>query len=195
MARSKRIQWADLDPPLRAELEAILAAHRRREAPLGERFHSDADEFMPFVLLAFLAAVGGAVACLYLILSDSTDPRGLGRRLLDLAPYPAAWFRSIDAVLIACALAAAALAVFWLRHRGRRGFAITERALVIVRGPRLRVLPFADIAASTQTPGGYRGQRFTVLDLTMHDGRHEKLIVTKNWADAVEAAIVGVEAV
>ena len=190
MRRPRRTTWRQIDPALRAELEAILDAHRRHEAPLAARFHSDADEFLPFVLLALLASVGGVTACAYLILSATSETMSFGERLGQLVRHPPALFTSIDAGLIAAGLAAVGLAVFLVRHLGRHGFAITDNALVVVRGPRLRVLPYTEVARTAQT----KSTRFTALELTMHDGRRERLIVSKGWADAAEAAVTGATA-
>src|SRR5436190_14317344 len=91
-ASSSRMKWAELDPAVRAELEGILDAHRRRQSPLAARFHSDADELMPFVLLGFLAAVGGMIACVYLIMSSGSEYEGIGymHRLKQLLVNPQA---------------------------------------------------------------------------------------------------------
>jgi hypothetical protein len=192
MATSNRVKWAELDPAVRTELEAILKAHRTRQSPLVARFHSDADELMPFVLLAFLAAIGGMIACIYLIVSDSSgDPDGPGffGRLRGVLTHPVALFTSPTGGVVATAVVALLLGMFWLRHHGRRGLALTENAVAIVRGPRVRVVPLAEVASSARSAHGNRGKRFTVLDLTMKDGRHERLTTTGNWADAVDAKL------
>jgi hypothetical protein len=136
MATSKRVKWAELDPPLRGELEAILKAHRTRQSSLAARFHSDADELMPFVLLGFLAALGGMIACIYLITSSGSEYEEFGymQHLTFMIKNPQSLLTSPEGGVIGTALLASALAVFWLRHRGRRGLAITENALVVVRG-------------------------------------------------------------
>ena len=191
MAASKRVKWAELEPALRSELEAILKAHRTRQSSLAARFHSDADELMPFVLLGFLAAVGGMIACIYLITSSGSEYEDIGymQHLTFMIKNPQSLLTSPEGGVIGTALLALALAVLWLRHRGRRGLAITEHALVVVRGPRLRVLPLAEISGSAQSSHGKLGKRFTVLKLAMKDGRNQDLIATKDWADAAEARI------
>ncbi len=191
MASDKRMKWAELDPAVRVELEGILEAHRLRQSPLAARFHSDADELMPFVLLGFLAAVGGMIACVYLITSSTSEYADIGylQRLKYLVQSPHSLATSPEGGVVGAGLVALALAIFWIRHRGRRGLAITGHALVIVRGPRLRILPLAEIASSAQTGRGKRGARFTVLELTMKDGRRQNLTTSKNWADAAEAQL------
>jgi hypothetical protein len=193
MASIKRVKWSGLDPAMRAELEAILAAHRGRQSPLGERFHNDSDELMPFVLLAGLAAVGGLIACVYLITSD-TMPEGLtyGDHLRMLVQNPLSLVTSPEGGVVGCALVALFLLMFWVRHRGRRGQAITDNALVIVRGPRVKVIPLAEVAGTSQSSHGKRGKRFSVLAVTFKDGGRKELIATKNWADEAERRVAGV---
>src|SRR5262245_27531169 len=107
MAASRRMKWAELDPSLRVELERILTAHRMRQSPLAARFHSDADELMPFVLLGFLAALGGMIACIYLIMSSSSENEEYWfmQQLKDVIMSPRAWVTTPQGGVIATALA------------------------------------------------------------------------------------------
>lgn len=186
--------WGALPPELRSDLEAILAAHRQGSEPLAARFLDDSDELMPFVGLGLAAAWVCAAVCGWLALGEGGpgDP-GLLVRLEPAFTNPVAglpWLatRPEGGLLLSSAVGLA-LTVFWLRHRGRRGMAITDRALVVVRGPRVKVLAFGEIAGCEQTAHGKPGKRFTALRLRMNDGTTEQLLVSKRWADAAEGEI------
>ncbi len=197
MAAPPRLKWTQIDAELRGELEAILRAVRAKRDPERSLFHNDSDEFMPFVLLAIIAAGVGLIACSYFLIVDD-GLSDLGDLLGSLLSAPISTVRALisshpyAAGLVGSLLALILLGWIWLRHHGRRGLAITRYALVILRGPRVRVIPYCDMASTTLSSHGRRGSRFTVLRIQWRDGRSTDLIATRNWANLAVARIAEV---
>jgi len=184
---AKPIKWSQLDAALRGEIDDILAAHKNHQAPLAAKFHKQGDEMAGFMLLAVLCALGGAIAS-GLIAAQESDYEGkltFTDKWSFAARSPIGVVRTLifdDASrAILLTVVALVLIVIWLRHVGRRGLVLTSSAIAVLRGPRVRVIPYDAIESGTQSSHGSRGKRFTVVDLKLRGGGTARLYTTQAW--------------
>jgi hypothetical protein len=161
----KKTTWGALDPKTRAELEALLRDK-------GDAFESDYLDALAWWLFGALLCVGGIGASIWDL---ATDTAGAG--VFDyIREYPLDGVRVLLTSprylgLIAALIVGPWIAVTWVRNVGRRGIALTKDALVLVRGPKLLVVPIADMAHAEQRVIKTKKQTFTVLTVQMKDGR------------------------
>lgn len=171
--------WKQLGEAERKELEALLRSPT-------DAFLSDYREAVGWWLLIIVACVAGAGAAVWDLATESLS---LGDYLEILSSNPGfiATKPSILGLVVAL-IVGAWTATKCLRSFGRRGFAALERAIVVVRGPKLKVARYDSIASMSQTSGGHRRRRcFTVLTLKLKDGTVTELNVTGRWADLASA--------
>lgn len=101
-----------------------------------------------------------------------------------IAEYPSEAPRALLSVFFLGPVAGLAACVFsvvyFLRVNGRFGWAATRFALVRVRGEKLRLMRYVNLATITQERfgGGRRGRRFTETTLTAKDGSVLKTYAT-----------------
>lgn len=176
--------WPRLDPPMRLELEALVADP-------NDAFLSDYKDALGWWLLVLLSCLlGGGMAIWSLV----DEPMGLGT-YLEIAmnnPGILANFPSLPGLAAALLVGTWTLVTAW-RNRGRRGFAALSKALIVVRGPKLKVLRYDAIESTEAQVIGQRGKRFTVLSLKLKDGTSESLNVHGTWASIVMAKVEGVD--
>lgn len=170
--------WTKIDPSLRAELTALL------EKP-NDAFHSDFKDAVVWWLFLLLLSVGGAGAAIWDI---STDPGSFGFFFQYFAENPLSGLQAFVTTphligLLAALIAGPWAAVTWVRNIGRRGLALTDQAIVLVRGPRLKVLPIADVASASARKIRTRKQTFTVLTAKLKDGRKHDFYCHGRWAE------------
>jgi len=170
-----KTNWKRIDQALRAQLEALL------QEPTAA-YYSDYGNAAGWWLLTFVAAAGGVGFGLWYVFTSELASR------LTVVPERAV----LDPVFIG--LVVAVLVCVWvvvraLRHRGRHGFAALDAAIVVVRGPKLGVIRYDEVAGVTQMRAGSRGRKFTVLKLKLKDGSTESLSVSGNWANEVLARL------
>ena len=171
----EKTTWKRLDKALRGELEALL------KSPT-DAFLSDYGEVVGWWLLVGVACVAGAGAALWDL---STESLGLGDyvRIISANPGYIATRPSILGLPLAL-IVGAWIAITWVRSLRRRGYAALESAIVVVRGPKLRVVPYDAIESMDQKAYGHRRRRrFTVLTLKLKDGTTTELNVTGRWAE------------
>lgn len=175
--------WPEMDPAERTELEAALRS--------SEKFLSDEQDALAWWLLLGLVAVGGLVASLYDL---ATDSYGGGFRALN--PFSGAAAGPLPFIPRPQVLGFyAALGVLvWLSYtfvtsHKRYGVATTSYALARVRGRKVQLFRYADIASATERHLGARGKRFTVLTLTEKDGRQYDIYCHGGWAAAARAKL------
>ena len=146
---------------------------------------------MGWWLLLGLVAVGGIVASLYDLATDSYSG---GLRALNLlsgaagGPIP---FLPRPQVL---GFYAATGVLVWLTYlfitsHKRYGVAITSYALARVRGRMVQLFRYADITSATERHLGARGKRFTVLTLTEKDGKQYDVYCHGGWAAAARTRL------
>jgi len=187
MAKPRRQSWKSLDPAVQAELSSLLTAYYARQSPLSRHFYDDADGFHGFMLLAFLASAGGAAASVY-EWSSMYEPPGLWEGAVRLLSHPIGVLRFAPEVAGVLVLGPAALVILliWLANFRRRGLALIRDAVVIVRGPRLSVIPLADVASARLAKIGSGRRSFTELQLAMNDGGEIRLWTrNRDWAGLV----------
>jgi len=176
--------WSKLDPALRTELEELL------RAPTSA-YLSDYYDALGWWLLVFLAALFGAGVSLW---SLATEDMSLQDYAQVAATNPGVLVSSLGVPgVVVCTLLAGWALITAARHRERHGYAALEAALVVVRGPRLKVIPYEAVASAERSLVG-RAQhvgpsqrRFTAYALTLHSGQTLSLNVTGAWAEEAEA--------
>ena len=173
----EKTTWNKASTVLRAELEALL------QAP-NDAFHSDYLDAVAWWLLLLLVSVGGAAAAIWNIATSSIELGFLGEYL---AANPVSGFLALLRTphysgLIAALIIAPWTALTWIRNVGRRGLAVTSQAIVVMRGPKLLVIPYAAVASATQNTIRTRKQTFTVVELKFKDGSKRTLYATGRWA-------------
>lgn len=181
-----RTTWNRLPPERRAALAAVVADRS------NDAFHDQYRDAMGWWLLLILACVGGGAAAWW-----EVPGGGLGL-LRGLATSPLATLegclRSPPRLgLLAAMVLGPWTAVTWVHNHNRRGLALTEDAMVVVRGRHLRILRYADVTGVQRTRHGRFGRRarpFTVLALTTTAGGRLRLFTTARWADAFEQRIL-----
>ena len=167
------MRWSQLEPALRSELETLLAHP-------DDAFHSDYADAAGWWLLGAVASIGGVAISTWAIMTSEVID------LLRIVPERALMSPFVLG-LIASIIVGAIVVVSALRQRGRRGFAALSTAIVRVRGGRLTVIPYDQIASVHRARGGRQGRRFTLLRLKLRGGGSETLSVNGRWADVVNA--------
>ncbi|MFO0578278.1 MAG: hypothetical protein U1A78_30095 [Polyangia bacterium] len=144
---------------------------------------------MGWWLLLGLVAVGGIVASLY---DRATDSYGSGFRALNLfsaaatGPIPFVPLPQVLGFYAAIGVLVWVIYTFMTSHK-RYGVAITSYALARVRGRKVQIFRYTDIASASQRQLGARGKRFTVLTLTEKDGKTYDIYCHGGWAAAARA--------
>ena len=169
--------WQRMDEALRTELEALL------EAPT-DAFLSDYKDALGWWLLVLLACIGGASVAIWNI-ADDMIPLSHYAAMFGADPISTLLMRPHILGLLAAVIIGPWVVITCARNYGRRGFAALDTAIVVLRGPKLKVLRYRDIASTERRVIGARGQRFTVLTLKLKDGKTEELSVTGRWAEEV----------
>lgn len=177
----EELSWKELEPGMRAELEALLREPTSAFAP-------DYLDALGWWLLALICSVAGLIAAIYSLATDSIFVDNMSFFSED-AGYVIRWMLTTPQTLgIPLALGIgtwAALAI--MRNRGRWGFAALDAAIVVVRGSTLKVSWYANIADMETRVIGSPGKRFTVLTLKLKDGGKKEFSVAGGWAkEAVE---------
>ena len=172
MAKVPKTRLGDLPSNERDEIEEILAEARRLKQRYGtSRFVSDEGDAMAFPLLAWIAASTGIVA-MYV----NWTPRELVEMLVFI---PVALPGSLFHGKIGLAFLLAVVVFLWvpvhfLRVHGRHGWMLTTFGFVTIRGRKLRVTRYADIAKATRRRIRSKSGSFSVVTLETASGRtHE----------------------
>ena len=140
-----RLRTQQLTSGERTDLEAAL----RDPA----RFHSDGKEvglaaiILPVLLIPLEIVLLHEVRSSFRVYGDSEVPLEYFRNLFYLHPamlWNPLFLELAGAILIPIAIVA--IVVYGIRTRGRHGHAITSFGVVRIRGDRLRVLRYADMA-------------------------------------------------
>lgn len=179
----QKTTWQGLDTAERTELEATLRA--------PDKFLSDEDEAAGFWLLLGLASVGGIIAFLY---DRATDSYGPGLRgvipFVGGVPNPLIFITQPQLLGFYVAIGVAVWVTYsFVTSHGRRGVAMTSYGLARVRGRKVQLFRYRDIASVSQRSLGRRGNRFTVLTLVERDGKSYELYCYAGWAEAAQAKI------
>ena len=178
-----RTTWAGLDPKLREELERVVRGG-------GDDYHSEYLDAVGWFLLLSLTCLFGIVASV--INEDHWEeiPEWLSWFARDPLDFPRSLlFSPWRAGLIFLPPLSAYVGLTWIRNHQRRGLALTSEAIVVVRGNKLVVVPYAEIASTTMQRFRTRSQAFTVLELTLEQGKRMSLYTTGRWAAAANERI------
>lgn len=180
MAALTKTTWSKLEPSLRSELEAVMAAN-------GEAWVSEYQDAMAWWLLLMLASVGGLIGLVVEFGSEAQETFSLAAQEPSLIPtlfLQAHWLG-----LVACLVIASWTGLTWARNHNRRGLALTRAAIVVVRGATLKLLPLSELASASSRTLGAVGKRFTVLTLTTKAGETIEFNSRGSWAAAVTRAL------
>ncbi len=179
MSTLEKTRLSALDPAMRDELEALLAKPT-------DAWLSDFQDLLVWKLAVLLLSVGGLGAWAYDTFT-STASLPLGEELALLVEYPLAVLQSpIYLGLLAALVAAPWVVVLIVQQRGRCGFAALSSALLVVRGPKVKLQRYADIKETSTRVIRSKKSSFTVLTLALKDGRTQELNVHGRWADEVQ---------
>ena len=177
----EKTTWKHIDPTLHTELVALL----KDQSPTSA-FYTQYEEVWGFWMLAMLACIGGlGTAVWYFATEPGSFSEILPRLLRD--PFGIHWpvyLGSIAAIVIGVWTA-----LTWMRNHKRRGLALTKDAIVVVRGNKLKILKYRDVASHESSQHGRRGNRFTALTLKTRDGETLTLLTNGNWARAAAAKL------
>ena len=128
----------------RADLEAALKD--------PERFHSDGKEVTIAAVVLPLLLLPLEIVLLNEVRSSSISPFAVFDHFADFFPQSLSLLWDGDFLVLAGALiipvAIVVIAAYGIRTYGRHGHAITSFGVVRIRGNRLRLLRYADIAAT-----------------------------------------------
>lgn len=172
--------WSKLEPSLRTELEAVMAANR-------DTWVSEYQDAMGWWLLLMLASVGGLIALVVEFGSEAGETFSLLAQEPSLLPrlfLQPQWLG-----LVACLVIAPWTAITWARNHNRRGLALTRSTIVVVRGATLKLLPLSEIATVSANTIGAVGKRFTVLTLKTKGAETIEFNTRGTWAAAVTSAL------
>lgn len=173
----RKTALARLDPSLREELEALLA-----KQPTAA-FESDFQDMLVWKLLLLLVSVFGLGAFAWDLATDSFP---LSEQLQLLVEYPLALVTSPRYLGALAALVVAPwMVVLIAQNVGRCGFAALSTTLMVVRGKRIKVLQYADVAEVSTRQMRTKKQTWTALDLKLKDGRSVSLQVHGAWVAEV----------
>lgn len=168
---------ARLDPSLREELEALLA---KQPTPA---FESDFQDMLVWKLLLLLVSVFGLGAFVWDVTTESVP---VSEQLGFLIEYPPALASPRFLGALAALVVAPWMIVLIAQNVGRCGFAALSTTLMVVRGKRLKVLKYADIADLSTEQMRTKKQAWTVLKLKLKDGRSVSLDVHGAWVAEVK---------
>lgn len=180
MPALSRTKWSALEPSLRSELEAVMAAN-------GEAWVSEYHDAMAWWLLLMLASVGGLVAFLVEFGGEVGETFSLVAQAPSLVPT--LFLRPHWLGLFACLVIGPWTAITWARNHNRRGLALIRSAIVVVRGATLKLLPLSEIASASARTIGAVGKRFTVLTLKTKTSETIEFNTRGTWATAVQRAL------
>lgn len=182
MAKVPRTRLGALPPNERDEIEEILAEAKRLKQRYGtSRFVSDEGDAMAFPLLAWIAALVG-IAAMYV----NWTPRELVEMLVFI---PVALPGSLLHGKIGLAFLLAVVVFLWvpvhfLRVHGRHGWMLTSFGFVTIRGKKIRLARWNDIASATRRRIRTKTNSFSVVTLTTNDGK-----VLESYAGALFDAL------
>ncbi|MEW5737838.1 MAG: hypothetical protein AB1938_02870 [Myxococcota bacterium] len=167
-----------MDPTLRAELEGLLAAP-------SSAFESDYQDMLALWLFFLVGSAVGLVASIWDLATGSLPE---AEELQFFLMYPTSFLTTPSILGVPVSLAVGAWAtVQMVRCKGRCGYAALDTALAVVRGRKVKLLRYADIASADTTVIRTRKQTFTSLTLRLKSGRTTSLNSTGRWvAQAVQ---------
>ncbi|MER2560843.1 MAG: hypothetical protein ABTQ32_09000 [Myxococcaceae bacterium] len=180
MAALTKTTWSKLEPSLRQELEAVMAANR-------DTWVSEYHDAMAWWLLLMLASVGGLIGLVVEFGNEATETLSLAAQAPSLIPsllLQPHWLG-----LVTCLVIAVWTGVTWARNHNRRGLALTRAAIVVVRGATLKLLPLSELASASSRTIGAVGKRFTVLTLKTKADQTIEFNTRGTWAAAVTRAL------
>jgi hypothetical protein len=166
-----------LDPSLREELEALLAKQPTLE------FESDFQDMLVWKLLLLLVSTFGLGAFIWDVATESVP---VSEQFSWLLEYPLGLVMSPRYLGALTALVVAPwMVVLIAQNVGRCGFAALSTTLMVIRGRRVKVLKYADIADVSTRKMRTKKQSWTALDLKLKDGRSVSLDVHGAWVAEV----------
>jgi hypothetical protein len=181
----QKTTWKKIDAALRTELDAIVKTR-------ANTWHPDYLDAVAWWLLLMLACVGGVGTWIWY---QMTEPDGLAGLFALAREQPLWWLRSMllsphNLGVLAALVIGPWTAVTWARNHNRRGLALTRDAIVIVRGNRLRILRYEEVAGAERRTIRTRNRpSFTVLTLQLKNGKKKDLYATGNWAELAIARL------
>ena len=188
MSQVEHTTWSNLDSDTRAELEALIVAHRSGDGSVADRYYSDVGDASGWYLLLLLTSVGAALGTGWML---PIDRPGQLLPLLRMSlsnpglfatqPHVPGFFVAVTVAIV--------VAERWRRDLTRRGVAITRHAVVVLRGDSVTLLRHADVASAQAAQHGARGKRFTTLSLRAADGGALEIDAVARWVEAALAAI------
>ncbi|MBL8692940.1 MAG: hypothetical protein JNJ88_02470 [Planctomycetes bacterium] len=178
----KTLRWADLSAEEQAELQQLI------RSPAAGAAWAPSNDWIGFVLLALPAAVAGTVALgMSFGFGSSIGTFQFEWREIGLeTALTMALRRHLFLLPLGFALW---LALFLVRNRKRRGYAVTSFATIRVAGHRLRLIRHGDVARVTRHIIRSRRSSFTVFELYDREGEKLTCLTHGTFADAAIAAI------
>lgn len=159
MSGVQKLTLADLTQAERDEVEQVLKT---------DGFVSDEGDTMAWYLLIFLSGLLGVGAGLVFIddwaetLSFIAEYPASALQVMVSAPHIPGFFVGVAAVIYC--------PVHFLRVHKRHGWLAPSFGVVRLRGKKVRLLRYQDLASCEREQFGNRGRRFSVLTMKAKDG-------------------------
>lgn len=168
---------ARLDPALREELEALLAKQP------NDAFLSDFQDMLVWKLVLLLLSLFGIGAYAYDLSTEQEPPLEMLKLYVE---YPLGLLMSPRHLGVLAALVVAPWMVLLIvQNVGRCGFVALRTCCMVLRGKKVKVVPYADVVDVSTQKMHTKKQSWTVLNLKLKNGKTASLDVHGRWVAEV----------